>query len=163
MSIMGNIRFKDNKILFDSNAIAMHEDCCCEEPCETTICCSDVDDWDVTLTVEGGPIFGNCIASGTISKVGGSEDCCWRGNIGDWTSGSGLCPLGADKYVSLYCEGDCCTLHIIAEWAIVSTQCSGGSCVFPYDTRTASYSCSGGWIKCSHADGRYYLWEFSPS
>ncbi len=36
---MGSIRFEDNKILFDGNAVAMHEDCCCDTVSGT--CCGD--------------------------------------------------------------------------------------------------------------------------
>ena len=52
---MGNVRFWNEKVLFNSNKVAMHDDCCCPpmpewckdnpDDCEEGTCCRDDCDW----------------------------------------------------------------------------------------------------------------------
>ena len=60
---MGNVQFYDSKILFDTNKVAMHADCCCELPCGDCpqyFCV--VDDQSNTGVVERS----------------GAGSCCWQ-------------------------------------------------------------------------------------
>ena len=55
------IQFKDGKILFVDGAIAMHEDCCCEDPCDCDWALPDT----VTATLSGPIQITTCDSSTT--------------------------------------------------------------------------------------------------
>jgi len=69
---MGNVQFKDNKILFVNNKIAMHEDCCCDT------CPVDCSGCDSSYTVDISGFTGTCgtFFNGTHT-VENDSDCMW--------------------------------------------------------------------------------------
>ena len=79
---MGNVRFQDEKVLFVSEHVAMHDDCCCAEPeyIEGTCCGDDCD----TM-----PKFLQVVLSG-ITRCGDDFEgtygsCCCDGDTWDGT------------------------------------------------------------------------------
>lgn len=140
---MGNVRFYDNKILFNGNAVAMHEDCCCEED-EISFCdLGEGDDLNITFTgIEGcepHPIWpGDCTDYNDITYrlewymySGGDDywkidfpDPAWNGFIrvrGGWNTGGEIpfCTLSVHFQTAGGCvggnNGDWCFIDAIVE------------------------------------------------
>ncbi len=110
---MGNIRFKDNKILFVDNKIAMHDNCCCGETpwyCDNDCMEEDLSDPPViTVVVSNSTFLGTgdcgCIewnGSPTLDGVyvlterGPPNPCNWKTFPDSIVKGGGICAVGGD-------------------------------------------------------------------
>lgn len=91
------VRFYDNKVLFDGNAVAMHEDCCC-----CVLICSVSTSEDLDLTISG---VKDCPTDPRdCALINGIYRCVWDGT-NSWRYSDATHSIRincADKYIQGY-------------------------------------------------------------
>lgn len=133
-----SVRFEDNKILFNGNAVAMHEDCCCcATPCDQCPDNCGPPCFYVSAELQVGPFTG---------ILDFSSSCYWSGTI-TYSSLSGTARL---RYYTH-------AVHGLGWHASVDSQ------YYNDYTETVNFTCqNGGTIIYEKEDMTTHIYTFTP-
>lgn len=92
---MGNVQFNDSKVLFtDNDKVAMHEDCCCPDPCAECAEGTTPRQWKVVIADVADGVCSGCELFNATFYLPQILPCAWRYLFVTWDHG---CPGGGSQ------------------------------------------------------------------